>query len=176
MHVTLRTTAAVRCLRATRLFPAVYHALAVSSDENFRIIAFSVQDDHIHLIVEADDAVALTRGLRGLTVRVARAVNRALGRHGAIWGDRYHRRALTTPRAVRYALVYVLMNRRKHAGERGVDPCSSAPWFGGWRQSIATPPGPPPVVAARTWLAAVGWRRHGLLDVDEQPRGSSGAP
>ena len=128
--------------------------------------------DHLHLIVEADDRATLARGVRGLAIRVARAVNRALDRRGAVCADRYHARALTSPRAVRHALIYVLMNRRKHcAGERGLDPCSSAPWFTGWRNALATLPGPPPVVGARTWLAAVGWRRHGLIDgATECPR------
>ena|SRR5437016_5187024 len=173
LHVTLRTGPAVRCLRSDRAFPAVRRTLFVASHGNFRIIHFTVQDDHLHLIVEADDTRALSRGMRGLAIRVARAVNRALGRRGAVWGDRFHARALTTPRAVRNALVYVLMNRRKHcAGERGLDPCSSAPWFRGWREPVATLLGPPPVVGARTWLAAVGWRRHGLLGLDERPRSS----
>jgi len=107
VHVTLRSGPAVRCLRSDRAFPAVRRALYVASRGNFRIIHFTVQDDHLHLIVEADDTRALSRGMRGLAIRVARAVNRALGRRGAVWGDRFHARALTTPRAVRNALVYV---------------------------------------------------------------------
>src|SRR5438093_9220149 len=145
VHVTLRSGRAVRCLRAGRVFPAVLGALGAASHEGFRILHFSVQDDHLHLIVEADDTRALGRGLRGVTIRVARAVNRALGRRGAVWGDRYHARALTTPRAVRHAIVYVLLNRRKHCeGERGLDPCSSAPWFDGWREVVATVPAAAP--------------------------------
>src|SRR5436189_262560 len=86
-------------------------------------------------------------------------------------GVSHHSRALTTPRATRLCLIYVLMNRRKHCTrERGLDPCSSAPWFEGWRDPIAIPHGRPPVVRARTWLAVVGWRRHGLIGLDEQPR------
>jgi len=174
VHVTLRTWEAIRCFRAVRVFPAVHRALAASSHGHFRILHFSVQDDHLHLIVEADDGRTLARGIRGLAIRVARAVNRALGRRGALWGDRYHARALRSPREVRHALVYVLMNRRKHGGEeRGLDPCSSALYFDGWRQPAETPPLAAPVARARTWLAAVGWRRHGLLDVDERPRSSS---
>ena len=135
------------------------------------MLQFSVQDDHVHLIVEADDTQALRRGLRGLAIRVARAVNRALGRRGAVWGDRYHARALTSPRPVRHALVYVLMNLRKHhVGGRGMDPCSSAKFFDGWREPVRTESARAPVVRARTWLAAVGWRRHGLLGIDERPR------
>jgi hypothetical protein len=43
--------------------------------------------------------------VRGLVIRVAKAVNRALARHGRIWGDRFHSRILRTPREVRNALV-----------------------------------------------------------------------
>jgi putative transposase len=88
-----------------------------------------------------------------------------------VWGDRYHARALTTPREVRHGLVYVLMNFKKHRPGDGsrLDACSSAPWFEGFKQPIPDPPGAPPVCRARTWLAAVGWRRHGLIALAESP-------
>jgi len=97
-HVTLRTGVAVRCLRSARAFPAVARALSASSTGEFRILHYSAQDDHLHLIVEAADARTLSSGVRGLTIRVARAVNRALGRRGPVWSGRHHARPLTTPR------------------------------------------------------------------------------
>ena len=173
VHVTLRAVTAIRCLRSARLFPTVRRVLAASSRTNFRITEFSIQNDHVHLIVEADHTQALSSGLRGLAIRLARAVNRVLGRRGRVVGDRYHARALTTPRAVRNALVYGLNNARKHLRTATeIDPCSSAPWFRGWRVSqAAADPGPPPVALARTWLARLGWRRHGLIGLDERPKG-----
>jgi len=108
IHVTLRASDAVRCLRADRVFPAVRRAITAASREGFRIIEFSTQDDHLHLLVEAEDRVRLSRGIAGLAIRIARAVNRALGRRGAVWSGRYHARAITTPRAVRHAIVYIL--------------------------------------------------------------------
>jgi hypothetical protein len=122
------------------------------------------------LLVEGDSEAALRRGLRGLVVRIARAVNRILGRRGAVWAERHHARALTTPRAVRHALLYVLMNFRKHGPGHGLDPCSSAIWFDGW----STPPRGEilqrsVVAPARTWLAAVGWRRYGLIGLSARP-------
>ena len=70
---------------------------------------------------------------------------------------------------MRHCLVYVLRNRSKHCeGERGLDPCSSAVYFDGWRQPVGPVPPAPLVVRARTWLAAIGWRRLGLLDIDER--------
>ena len=137
----------------------------------FRVVEFSIQRDHVHLIVEASDGDVLARGTRGLVIRLARAINRALGVRGPVWGDRYHARDLETPRAVRNAIVYVLMNARKH-GERvasGVDRFSSAPWFDGFARSLAPADGPSPVVDARTWLASRGWRRRGLVRFDERP-------
>jgi len=174
VHVTLRAVATIRCLRSDRVFPAVRRALAVSSHADFRILEFSVQDDHVHVIVEADHRQALSGGARGLAIRLARAVNRTLGRRGQVWDGRYHARALSSPRTVRRALVYVLMNFRKH-GHTGaaIDPCSSAPWFTGWREArAAVGIGPPPVALARTWLARNGWQRHGLIGTDELPKGA----
>src|SRR5262245_52060825 len=169
VHVTLRASAGLPSLRRDDVFGAVRVAFARGSTEGFRLLQFSVQRDHVHLLVEAESC-ALRRGIQGLTIRIAKAVNRTLGRRGKVWSDRYHSRVLTTPREVRHALVYVLQNWRKHlGGVRGLDPRSSARWFTGWRASIVAPPGQAPVVRARTWLASVGWRRYGLVGLDESP-------
>ncbi len=173
VHATLRTLPRLPNLRLARIFPAVRDALRLGSSETFRIVQFSVQRDHVHLLVEARDRMALMRGLRGLVVRLARAINRAAGRSGRVWADRYHTRALTTPREVRHALVYVLMNFRKHdRSERGIDLCSSGPWFTGWRNRPAMPPVgvEKPVLTAGTWLLSAGWRRHGLVSLSEHPK------
>lgn len=172
-HVTLRAKTGLPSLRSSGLFPAIRRAFRAASGETFRLLQFSVQSDHVHLLVEADAPTGLARGIQGLAIRVAKAINRALGRHGTVWGDRYHARTLRTPREVRNALVYVLSNWRKHVpGARGLDPRSSALWFAGWRTVVGMIAGAPPVARARTWLARVGWRRHGLLDVREGPRGA----
>ena len=137
------------------------------------MVHYSIQGNHLHLIVEADDRKALGRGMMSIASRVARAVNRVLGRTGAVLRDRYHLRILRTPLEMRRALAYVLLNARKHLGRLGqrvgrVDPASSGAWFDGWSyEGWQQDPRPPPVAAARSWLARIGWRRHGLLDPSE---------
>ena len=139
--VTLRASREVASLREPVTFRAIQSALARASKDEFRVIEFSVQMDHVHLIAEAQDARTLSCGMRGLATRVALAVNRALGRRGRLWSDRYHARALSTPRAVRAALVYVLANVRKHLRvASGLDPCSSAPAFDGFVDRSARRP------------------------------------
>ena len=170
-HVTLRAASLPASLRAGSVFLAVRDALARASRDAFRVVAFSVQRDHLHLIVEADSATQLVRGLQGLAIRVAKAVNRVLGRRGSVWADRFHLRALASPRAVRHALVYVLQNWRStsRALRGSTHACSSASWFSGWRVATPTAVARSPVAVARTWLAHRGWLRHGLIDVHEAP-------
>ena len=167
VHLTLRSRREVTSLRAPLVFAAIVGAIRMGQRDSFRVVHYSVQEDHLHLFVEATDSPALERGVRGLLVRVARAVNRVLQRRGSLWADRYHRRDLRTPREVQHALAYVLCNDRKHhVGVPQFDACSSAAWFDGWRGQRPAPPAgeDPPVRAARTWLLTTGWRRHGLLD------------
>jgi hypothetical protein len=168
--VTLRASLNVPSLRDERLFGSVRASLAAASSGSFRVCEFSIQTDHLHLIVEADGAQTFRHGVRGLIVRLEKAINRALGRCGRVWGDRYHVRLLRTPREVRNALVYVLNNWRKHLrGVVGLDPRSSAAWFAGWTKQSRTA-GASPMPSPRTWLARIGWRRHGLIDPHESPR------
>ena len=169
-HVTLRASTAVPSLRNGPLFLAARSALAAASTARFRVLHYSVQADHLHLLAKADGPTEFERGVRGLAIRVAKAVNRVLGRVGRVWADRYHARMLRTPRETRNALVYVLNNFRKHLkGARGLDHCSSARWFDGWRNATGRVEASP-LPRASTWLARVGWRRHGLIDVDDGPR------
>jgi putative transposase len=173
-------------MRSERIFGALHRAFRRSlqrAPEHFRVLQFSIQCDHVHLIVEAANKQALSRGMQGLSISIARRVNRLLGRRGRFWGDRFHARPLENPRSVRYALVYVLANFRKHAVRRypaGMDRFSSAPLFDGWllTQSQRTAidrvaahvfDAPPVIARARTWLARVGWRRHGSISLAEEP-------
>src|SRR5262249_23284883 len=144
-----------------------------------RLVHFSIQSTHLHLIAEAEDRRELARGVKGLLVRSARALNRLWRRRGQVFADRYHEHVLRTPREVRAALAYVLLNARKH-GLRiaGIDPGTSGCWFDGWveprqgPESIVTTTDSPceaSVARARTWLLRIGWRRHGLVDPGEDP-------
>ena len=88
VHVTLR--AELRSLRTQRVALTVLGGLRDSNRDWFRVVNYSVQDSHVHLIVEAEDSKSLASGVRGLMVRVARRVNRVLRRRGRFWADRWH--------------------------------------------------------------------------------------
>ena len=183
-HVTLRVVPEVRQLRRRKQYQAIRRALHCSVgwsrwQGRFRVCQISIQGDHLHLLVEADDRTALSRGMQGFTISCAKQINAALGRQGSVFIGRYHARALTTPLEVRNALRYVLGNWRHHGWSTSLpavplDPFSSAATFSGW---VNTPPAIPfepgreylMVWLPKTWLLETGWKRHGLLDPWETP-------
>lgn len=134
VHVTLRFLDHVWNLRSQRALAVVHRALdGVRLRTDFRVAHFSVQGNHVHLIVEADGARALATGARALSIRLARGLNAMMGRRGPVLEDRYHAHVLETPAEVRNAMRYVLGNFASHARRRGepvrdgfVDPFSSS--------------------------------------------------
>lgn len=178
-HVTLRVRSDVPSLRTVRLVRELERSLrARTQREAFRVVHYSIQPDHIHMLVEATGAESLGRGMKSVAARIARAVNRVLNRRGPVLDGRYHHRVIRTPREARAALAYVLLNSRKHAAKTsrglppsavGLDPASSGRWFDGWTNTTAQASDEPAVRAPRTWLLQRGWRRHGLIDPNEVP-------
>jgi hypothetical protein len=186
VHVTVKLRRGLPRLRLRSAYAALRAAFtagraggASAATGAFRLCHFAILNDHLHFLIEADDRTALARGLQGLLIRVARALNRLWHRNGAVVGDRYHSRILKTPREVRNAIRYVLANGKKHAAEgcevavpTPIDYFTSAPWFDGFRE-VFTMRGIDlsvrPVVPPQTWLLTKGWKRHGLLSVFDMP-------
>jgi REP element-mobilizing transposase RayT len=182
VHVTLRAVRAVGHLRAKKPFVKIRDAIRDANEsgpKDFRVVHFSVQRDHLHLIVEAAGKRALSRGMQGLGIRIAKAINRLLFRRGPVFGDRYHRHDLKSRRETRNAIAYVLQNFRKHCWERGqrcpagwIDDCSSGEWFDGWQHDGRRQPPPDhesPVARPTRWMLRVGWQRYGLISANEIP-------
>ena len=182
-HVTLKLKPGLPRLRDECFVRLIRTQIAFAHKPDFRIIDFSVQNEHMHFITEADNELALAAGVQGLSVRISKRINRAWSRKGAFFDERYHARPLPTPSEVRNALRYVLNNARHHADERGetlpphwLDPFSSAPWFSGWASPVETSTLPRellalpcPTMPPSVWLLTTGWKRHGLIDFDEIP-------
>ena len=179
MHVTLRVDESLPDLRDEVLSEQLQQSLCEGKQrEGFRLVHYCILTHRLHLIVAAPDADALTEGIRGLCVRLARRINRFAARQGRVFSDRYYSRILRTPREVRNCISYVILNCRRHAAQHGrklmsdwIDDCSSGRFFDGWRNRPPRRPADeqPTVVAAGTWLLSTGWRKWGLIRIDEVP-------
>ena len=174
LHVTVRLKKGLPSLRRRRTYAVLRDAFAAGCERfGMRMSHYSVMSNHIHMIVEAADRDAVSRGMKGLLVRIARALNRLWGRAGSVFADRYHDRVLRTARQVRKALAYVLNNGRRHGIRyKGIDHYASGWWFDGWFEAFSTSGLDgvmKPVADPRGKLLREDWRWHGLIFVDEVP-------
>ena len=182
VHITLKISAGMPSLRSERVSAQIHVAFERMHERGgARIVHYSIQDDHVHLICEAEDRLTLANRMQGMKVSIAKRLNKLWGRKGSLFADRYHRQDLKTPKQVRNAIRYVLMNVFRHRSRRPlpghaprgvwIDPFSSGRAFDGWleadlsRKRVADLTQEP-----RSWLLRAGWKRHGLLSVHERPR------
>jgi REP element-mobilizing transposase RayT len=187
LHVTIRVTKVVKKLRQRHFYLAIRRAMVTTFHRTtFRIVHASIQNSHLHLLVEADDHVALARGMQGFQISAAKHINAAIGeqrgekRRGSVFTDRYHATAISSRRGVWNRLVYVLNNWRHHREDRfdnvrdfAADPFSTGPSFRGWNRSVEddwpSTYEPLPTWEPKTWLLREGWKMYGLIDPDVVP-------
>ena len=149
-HVTLRMDNELPGLRSSRRFAIVSGCFEKSRGKlGLRLVEFSVLGNHLHLIVEADSSAALSRGMQGLCIRIAKALNAALDRSGRVFADHYHSRLLLTPTEVASTIAYVLDNAARHYDRHSNEDCFSSTTLE-LRRLLALP---------RCWLLTVGWKR-----------------
>ena len=192
VHVVLRVVGAVGSLRRRLAYHAVRAATIVAVQrEDFRIVHLSLQRTHIHMLVEANDRRALSRGMQSFQISAAKQLNRMISRSrpgprrkGAVSSDRYCAEVITSPLQARRALSYVLNNWRKHREDRDARLASwdydwfSSGWsfpywaeFAGDPMFHPPPAGYEPLVVRRptSWLLRTGWKKHGLISCCEVP-------
>jgi putative transposase len=204
VHVSMRRVPVGPSFRTQRVCAAIRGVIAEARRNGVRVVHYSVQDNHLHLLVEGRHSADLSNQMRTLFSRIAFAVNAIARRHGKLFRDRHHRHELISPREVRNALVYILFNDRKHrpSSARGsearsaenpvaspsLDPCSSAWWFRDWApwdhppRNLLRDRAEAPTAEPKTWLASFGWRwglgrnRDGRIRFSEAPRSALRRP
>ncbi|HUQ03943.1 MAG TPA: hypothetical protein VM261_15705 [Kofleriaceae bacterium] len=188
LHITIRLCDGLPTMRRRRGYQLAQRAMLLANRfEEARLCHISIQRNHLHLIIEADDHAALTRAMRSFGVSLAKNVSAALGGRRRVFADRYHIEKLQTPSQVRNALAYVLGNWRKHGEDRDIsgppprmDRFSTGPYFTGW--DTGPPPqvirfdalpfpedGPLPIRFPTSYLLRQGWQKHGLISPWHRP-------
>ncbi len=179
IRVTVRLSKGLRSLRSLRAHEVLLQCFAAAHKPGFRLVHYSIQTARLHLICEAKDRQAMSQGMQGLLIRVAKGLNRLWGRQGSMWAERYEEHVLATPREVRDGLCAVLNNHLRNGRQprEPLDPFASGVHFDGWRKPAAGMPAPAttipgPDAAVRrptTLLLRKGWRRCGLIGTAEPP-------
>jgi putative transposase len=190
LHVVMRVVDSVGNMRRRSLYKAMREAtITAALRERIRIVHISIQRTHVHMLVEAENGLALARGMQGFTISASRNVNTALTsrgrrRRGAVFADRYHLEVITSPTRARHALSYVLNNWRRHKEDQQglattwlVDPYSSGIQFPGWKElegkdfmwRIRETYDPLIVRRPESWILREGWKLCGPISARDVP-------
>jgi REP element-mobilizing transposase RayT len=190
LHIVMRVVAAVGSMRRRALYKAMREAtITAGLRERIRIVHVSIQRTHVHMLVEAEDNLALARGMQGFTISASRHINTTLAtrgwrRRGAVFADRYHLEVIRSPTQARHALNYILNNWRKHREDQEglastwlVDPYSSGILFPDWQElegkdfmwPIRETYDPLIVRRPRNWVLREGWKLCGPISVRDVP-------
>ena len=148
VHVTWKLARGVPSLRGGRTRDVVRAAIERAREgERFRVVEWSAQGDHVHLVVERESARELARGMRSLAMRLVAGRRRPVGLVGPLVADRFHAHVLGTLREAVHAVRYVRENTRRHAARW------SSPWTPSeaWRDLVFSA-APSWRAAPRTWL------------------------
>jgi hypothetical protein len=152
LHVTVEVAEDVPNLRAANMAPLVIDAIGRANvREDFRVVHVCILGTHIHMICEAEGVEELANGMRSVNNTIAKAVNKRLGRKGAVMPRRFHSHVLRTKREVRNAVQYVLRNAERHGLHDAWPGCARGAETGtGTRSALASPglPRPDPLSTA----------------------------
>lgn len=190
LHVTMKLRKGLPSLRTKALLKIFRASVQKSRLKGLRIIHYSLQSNHLHLLVEAHDRRELASVFKSLGTSLARRINavasskspdskRSSAPEGkpSVFRGRYHLHVLKTPTEVKNALRYVLLNETKHTRRVTiVDEFSSGASFGAWARllgaewrryvdildPLAAGAAEELCVRPASWLLRVGWLRAAL--------------
>ncbi|MCB9914350.1 MAG: transposase [Planctomycetes bacterium] len=175
--VTTKLCAGLPSLRSPDGGEVCVEAIRAAQRPDFRIHHFSIQHDHLHLVLAADSGDALARGMKSLCTRIARNVNQRWGRAGRVFAQRFHDEVLKSLGRLWHALRYVLCNHNKHgsgAGRATVVPdlFSSGRYFDGWSDFPADwdPRARGSHVAPPPWTLRECVKRYGRFSLHFTPK------
>jgi hypothetical protein len=162
----MRMAGRVWNLRSGRSKRVLNRAFLAATDRfGARVVQFAILGNHVHMLVEANNTAALVRGVKGLSIRIAKGLNRLMSTKGRVIGDRYHCRLLNTPSEVRNAIHYIRHNHRKHMAEVGEHlPASWIDPYESESPGIGITLWPP-----RTWLVKRYYVSTLIGGVDQRP-------
>ena len=114
LHLTIKVRENKADIQNKRILKALHHAIKRARLQRLRVIHYTLEYNHAHLVVEANDNKVLHKGMQAFGISIAKAINKMKQVKGAVYKHRYHLRKLKTRREVKNAIQYVFGNGIKH--------------------------------------------------------------
>lgn len=113
-HLTIKVRENKADIQSKKLLKALHHAIARARLKNLKVIHYTLEYNHVHLLVETNDHRILHAGMQALGISFSKAINKVKSLKGHVYKHRYHQRKIGSARELKNVLLYIFNNGKKH--------------------------------------------------------------
>lgn len=114
LHLTIKIDKQKAGLKSKAVLSLLHKAIKNARKLGLGIVHYTLEYDHIHMLVEARDNETLAKGMQSFGICFSKGINKLKGLKGQVYKSRYHLRILKTPREIKNVVHYILGNSVKH--------------------------------------------------------------
>lgn len=130
LHLTIKVRENKADIKNKQVLKILHYAIRRSRIKGLRIIHYTLEYNHIHLLVEAADKQTVHQGMQSFGITFAKKINAIKRLKGTVYKHRYHLRKINSPRELKNVLYYIFNNGIHHKRTSTVlDPYNTLPAF-----------------------------------------------
>ena len=114
LHLTIKVRENKADIQSKRILKALHHAIKRARLKGLKVVHYTLEYNHVHLLVESVDNKTLHKGMQAFGITIAKAINKIKRSKGAVYKNRYHLRLISSPRQLKNVLHYIFNNGVKH--------------------------------------------------------------
>ena len=126
LHLTIKVRSNKADIKSKKILKALHHAIKRARLKKLRVIHYTLEFNHLHLLIECESHKTLHQGMQAFGISLSKAINRIKKLKGTVYKHRYHLKKLATRRELKNALHYIFNNGKKHKRTNSIlDPYNS---------------------------------------------------
>lgn len=114
LHLTIKIERLKAGLRNKDVLKQLHDSIKKARKIGLRVIHYTLEFDHVHLLVEVDSNQQLAKGMQSFGISFSKGINKIKAQVGKVFKTRYHFRKLKSPNEIKNVIFYILGNSLKH--------------------------------------------------------------
>ena len=114
LHLTIKVRENKADIKNKRILKALHYAIRRARLQGLRVVHYTLEYNHVHLLVEANDNKSVQKGMQALGISFSKAINKIKQVKGSVYKHRHHFRKLNSRREYKNVIQYIFRNGIKH--------------------------------------------------------------
>ncbi|MGZ3789032.1 MAG: transposase [Bacteriovorax sp.] len=120
LHLTVKIKKNRADMKNKSVLGLLKRAIKNARRQGLKVIHYSLEYDHVHLLIEADNNYILGKGMQAFGVTLSKAINRMRKLKGGVYKHRYHFRHISSARELKNVMNYIFTNGLKHKTAKNI--------------------------------------------------------